>query len=619
LVALDVNTPTEDELAQGQADNAQVQAQLARQTLPADIQYKQALASSAQSQAQQAAMTTQHQMQVDAVQQHRLALLTSAQEAQQTQQQLAGSSGAPTSPLVPAQNSLFSPPVQQAMQNFDPTQPNASANWDATMSQLAQTDPQAKQFIGQYSPQNLKGWLGAAGAHAVSTGVGSQLGTASTTSSPLASASAAPASQLAGATAGAPSAASSQLTPPVPVSPGAPAAAPPAIQTPMANGMPISPLTGKPDPDLAKLAILDPEGAQKQIAMEGMLLFQRTGDMDALRKYAPETFKTLATAQKDLTDAQKTAFETKAAGLGQSANAVLYMMQQVRKAGGDPQTNPTVRGAYEQGVIQAARNGWITPQLAQQELTAPKIDEGQLTYLAVKAQTVTDALKTSGQQAANEQAARVNNPEPNLSYVGTQPGTGNAVVLNTHPAPGQSPLTVTGTPMAAKPSAGAATAQFKHDMMVKAGYSEADAAAAASGSKVMTQAEIMASAQRAAISDAQAQAIANPTAPPVNVDDLAAQYASQWSAAGTPGAAPAGQGAAPTGSAATVHTPAQIKAAQAYKGATGAIGTNAHPSLPTPAQIAQIPSDGPNSFYIGPDGQMRYKGSAANMTKYMGS
>lgn len=596
LVALDVNTPSEDQLSAAQGSTAQSGAQLAQQTLPADVAYKQAVSSDAQSRATVSGLSASEAVQLDALKQHRLAVQESAMQAQQTQQQLGSSSDSTANTGVPSQNSLFVPALQQALQAVDPNAPNAQANYDATMTTLAQTVPQAKQFIGQ-PVSSIAGWLKAAGAHAMNTGMTPQLAPQAGSASPLAAAApTAPASASPLATAGQPAAAG-QLTPPAP-------AAAPTGNTPSVNGVPISPLTGQPDPDLARMAILDPAGTQKQIAMEGMMQYQRTGNTDYLRRYAPDTFKQIAEAQNSLSDAQKTAQFTKTTGLAQSANSILYLMQKDRAAGHDPQKDPTIIGAYQQSVQNAARNGWITPQLAQQELSAPMIDEGQLTYLSMNATTWAEAMKGTGQEAANEAIAKQQHPESNMSYTGTD-ASGHAILLNTHPAPGANPLTVTSTAISGKPGAGVATFDAKQAawMAVHPG----DAAGAlqfAGGKKSLDPAQIAIAARGAALHEQQNAALTGGT---VNVDDLTSQFTQEFSQAASVGSAPAGGAPAPAG-----HTQPQAQAAKDFLSGQPLPGTTikhdpkapgGSPTNPwwpkTQADYAKMPS---KSVYIGQDG-----------------
>lgn len=388
LLAIDVNTPSQTQLAAAQASEAQTQSQLSRATLPYAVQSAKAQASSQTTAAGAADLSYQQQLQYNTALQSYLKRQTSQLEAQAPANDqgaaspLAGATPAPPPAQAPAP--LFDPQIQAVMQGIDPSAPT---KWDAQMTTLANNGvPEAQQYVGRYSADRLKSWRGAIGTHAVS-----QAGQAAQ-SSPLATAPA-PTSQLAG---------------------GAP--------TPVTSA-----LTGQPDQDLTAMSVLNPEGTGKLLAMQGMIKYQQTGDPAVLARYAPEMYEKLTAGFKNATETQKAQVEMRASQMGQQANAVLTLAHQL---GPDA---PEVRAAYNQAVISAAQNKWITPEVAQKELSSP-IDFAQLSYLATASQTVSDFARTSGQEAANVARAQAENRAPEWDVAPLPDANGAPIFYNKHAA-----------------------------------------------------------------------------------------------------------------------------------------------------------------------------------------
>lgn len=391
LVALGVNTPSETQLAGAQADQAQTQARVMRATAPAVIAQQQQAAKAGElalaDQLKLRALQDKMWEGMQAAQQPTASPLASA--AQQAPQSV-------QSPLTP----LFDPRIEDVMDTINPDDPNAAQKWDAGMSALVKDVPQAKQFVGQFSKGSLNSWRAQMGAHSVS--------------SPLASAG-----SLGG------------------IATRSPLAAPePAAPTRTSIGA-ISPLTGKYDPVLAEMSVRFPEKAQAYQAMEGMMLYQQTGNPEALKRWAPDVYAKLASASNSMSDAQKTRLATQAEFMGTKANAVIVLGNRVKEAGGDPNTDPKVRAAYDTSVQQAAKEGFITPQDAQARMSKP-IDWAELAGRAVEAQTVTaflqqdvahqTALKQG--EATAEAQVKAANPDSHFSVAGTDEN-GNMIVLDT--------------------------------------------------------------------------------------------------------------------------------------------------------------------------------------------
>lgn len=442
LVALDVNTPTQEEAAQGQADQLQTQSQLARATMPAKIAQAnlQTTGLGLENQSlsianQTAGLTLQQQQQVWALRQHmaqtqasaiaqantqsptqdqtqdgspQLAPAPTAGSAASSSSPLAGQTPTPTPKPLP---SLFDPRVQAIMQSIDPDDPQAAQKWDAQMRALGQEVPQANQFVGNYSPDRLRSWRAAIGTHAMNSVAASP--------SPLASATPAPTSPP---SASSPLAASS-------AAPGGAPTQPAAWTAPGSPGFGVNPLTGQSDPDLVKMAYEFPEDYAKQMSVLGQMKYQQTGDMSFLARYSPEVYAKVAEGQKNLTDAQKTAVATQFNTIGQEANAVLSIAAQYGKDA------PETRSAYNASIVDMANRRWIDQATAQRELTQP-IDFAQLAYQAVRAQTVTEAMTTSGQTAANEARARNANLPPDTEAVsGMTDANGQPIFFNKNAVP----------------------------------------------------------------------------------------------------------------------------------------------------------------------------------------
>lgn len=393
LVALNVNTPSETQLAAAQADTAQTQARVMRETAPAVIAQQQQAAKAGE-------LALADQLKLRALQDK---MWEGMQRAQQPQSPLAapqqqGPAESVQTPLTP----LFDPRIEEVMDSIDPDDPRAAEKWDRGMEALASDVPQAKQFIGQYSKGSLNGWRAQMGAHAVS--------------SPLASAG--------------------NLGQMATRSPLAPAAQPPAAAPTPSFGA-ISPLTGKYDPVLAEMSVRFPEKAREYQAMEGMMLYQQTGSVEALRRWAPDVYAKLATATNSLSDAQKTRLATQAEFMGSKANAVIVLGNRVKEAGRDPNTDPKVRAAYDSAVRDAAKEGFLTPQEAQTRLSKP-IDWAELAQRGVEAQTVTQFLQQDVQhqtalkrgEAGAEAEIKAQMPDSHFTSAGVSEG-GTMLVLDT--------------------------------------------------------------------------------------------------------------------------------------------------------------------------------------------
>ena len=605
LIALDANTPTEVQQAAATADQAQTQSQLARATLPSEVALRQNQAQIAGAQAQglgianqSAALSLSQQQQLNAYRQHMISLQEAAASASQGSagdtgpapavsgatpgaSPLAATSpgGAPASPLaaaLPAHSNLFDPRIEQVMQSIDPNDPNAASKFDARMKALASSVPGAAQFVGQGSAANLSNWRSQIGAHVA--------GAAGQPASPLAAMTATP-----DAGGGAPSVPQSLANA------GGPAA-------------PVSPLTGTVDQDLRKMAILDPEGTGKMIAMQGMMRYQQTGDISVLQRYAPDIYAKVAEAQKSLSEAQKTAITTQATTMGQQANAVLSL---AAKLGADA---PEVQSAYRATLTSAVQHGWMTPQAAQQRMNQGLTtgNQAELAYEATAAQTVTEALTTSGVAAANEAAAKAAHPEPTSQYIGVD-AQGRPIYHNIHAAPG-TPDTTGNLPVNAKPSASAATFEVKKSAYLQVHPNDEQGAIEfANGQRTLAPGEAAIAAQAAASRDKATAAV---TGQPFDEKAAAAQYYTQFTtagAAGPPGGAPAGPGATPAAPANPRYkwiTPAQQAAANSISNPAAAQGTRGNPTLvSTPAMVARLPKnpDGTQPWFIGTDGVLRQR------------
>ena len=337
LVALDSLTPAEQQLSTAQANEASTRANIMQQTAPAQIQQENVKAQTAQLQLQDdlALRTMRNQM------------WQNFQSSQQQQQSplAANTTTMDTTPL-------FDPRIEQVMDTIDPSAPGAADKWDQQMTQLANDGvPQASQFVGNLSAANLNHWKSQMGAHAIA--------------SPLASAGALAAKALS------PLAPQQQQQ-----EQGAPA------------GAVISPITGKVDPTLTEMSFKFPEQAQKYQAMEGMMMYQRSGNPEYLRRWAPDVYEKLASAANSMSEAQSRNVTTRAQFVGQKANSVLGIADMVKQAGGDPSSDPKVRAAYDTAVKEIAAQGYMSPQEAQRRLTSP-IDFADLAEKRIEAQTVT--------------------------------------------------------------------------------------------------------------------------------------------------------------------------------------------------------------------------------------
>lgn len=426
LVALDTNTATEDEDAQAVADSRANQSQLARATMPADIAIKNAQATGMGLENQQrsianqsSALTLQQQIQMNTLQNHyiqqktgigpdgnpiaapgggdQLSPAAPADSASPATSPLAG-----TAPATPKLPNFFDPQVEQVMQSIDPDDPQAAVKWDNAMRALARDVPQAQQFIGKFTPSSLRGWLGAIGAHVMNTATTPPLGGVTD-----AGASASPLAAAADAT-------------PDPAAAGAPSGSP--LSTPA------SPLGPEGQKYLEAMSIRDPKATGEMVAMQYRMKYQQTGNPEFLRIGDPDLYEKLTTADKNSTDAQKTAITTQFDTMGRQANSVLALANQYGK------DSPAVREAYNKAVIFGRDKGWIDPQTAQQELSQP-IDFANLANVANVSQTVTDWMKSSGQEAANEAKARNANLPPDTQVAPQLDANGQPIFFNKNAVP----------------------------------------------------------------------------------------------------------------------------------------------------------------------------------------
>lgn len=394
LVALDVDTPTELDTNQSKADEARYQAQLlksqsqlAQATLPAETELRQNQARSLGIQNDQQQLALNDTISFTKARQR---YLMDLRKGNGDQGQAGNAAPAPTSQLAQAPG-LFSSGVSQAMRQIDPDDPDAAQKWDEQMNFAADLgDDQAKQFVGKFSPSNLKSWQSAMGAHSV----GEQ-------QSPLAAA---------GGASGAPGATQQ--------SPLAAAAADASGQGASTEQLGIDPATGNPDQDMMEMAAIHPDEAAKLQSLQGQLQFQKTGDVEYLRRYSPQLYKTLADGTKAMTDAQKEAAAAHADIMGRTANGLLSRARELQAAGKDPNKDAELQGAYRQAVVNLAKQGYLPPEVAQKELANPNIDFPQLEQFSVSSMTTSEWMKASGQEAgAQAQAeAQAKQANPAVEY-----------------------------------------------------------------------------------------------------------------------------------------------------------------------------------------------------------
>ena len=648
-IALDVDTPSQLEQAAAVADSARTQSQLAKATLPADVQYKQALASNMQSTAEQSALTVDQQKQLWGLRQAR-----AAQMANSVQSSLAQApQGTATSPLADAAQSgpvaptsapLFDPDIDAVIHGFDSSDPQASAKADAKLAALGKAgNPMAAQFIGKINQQSVNdqgGWLAQIGANAVRQA-----------SQPQATP---PTSNLTQLPPVQPGQSFEQAMAPV-GAPGTPyggAQSPlSAVGAPQAPAAQPSPLTGKVDPVMQQMAVLFPEEYTKQIALEGQMKFLQTGNPNDLERTNPTEFRNLMDAYKAQTDAQHMMIQTRADMMGRAAFAVLDLGHTQSenwlkahpgdtKGAAQAAQGGAALEAYRTAIIDAANNKWISPEQARARLSQP-IDWGFVTSSSIQGQTVSEAYKSFGIEKANEQRAEVNNPVPHIT-ANQVDANGHILQVNSSPAPGQPAITVTGIDAGSK---GALTLQAKQNMLIQGGMSPQDAAMYAAGNRPIPPEKILAAADKLAVTEFNAQTTAhllNPQVQVQSIEELRAQYTQQLSQAGGMGGAPSptpapgtSPGAPGTPAPASSHgaawnpaahgglTKAQQAVAQHYvsgkpvPGLNGLkhdpkapLGTFENPYYPTPATYDSVPSSavvGHDVIYIGQDGIPRRK------------
>ena len=565
-----VNTPSETQLAVAQADQAQTQARVLKETAPAII-------SQAQTTAKAQELALADQIKLRTLQD---TMWEEMQKAQQPETPLATATGTPAQSVQTQTTPLFNPRIEEVMDSIDPNDPRASEKWDTQMSALANDVPEAKQFVGKYSKGSLNNWRSQMGAHAVS--------------SPLANAGAL-----------------GQFATQQPAAPQSPLAAAPAKPTRQSIAA-ISPLTGKYDPVLAEMSVRFPEKAKEYQAMQGMLLYQQTGDPEALKRWAPDAYAKLATATNSMSDAQKTRLAAQSEFMGSKANAVIVLGNRVKDAGGNPDTDPKVRAAYNTSVIEAAKEGFITPQAARDRLAKP-IDWAELSSRAIEAQTVTQFLQQDvAHQAALKQGEAVAEatvksqmPDSHFSVAGTD-AEGNMIVLDTK----------TGQPRNTGVQVQNKQEQFwqaKHDAWLAAHPGDLQGAVAfAGGKKDVSPTQMAAIAQANTVKQ---QANAQMMGQPFDFNQAYAEnlrMLQQAQAAPTgpqPGATPAGEPDQPRTK--SGYTTAQASAAHAFVTGSGHYdvkarhGTMANPFVPRTIQAIEGFPKG--TYYIAPDGKLRQK------------
>ncbi len=412
LVALDVDTPSELEDQAATAALANTQSQLAQQTMPSTVSMARSQAQAAQMANQSNKIDLDEKLQFNMAKQRYLANMlgqNSGQASQgggvsspsSSQLSVAGDGGVATSPAA----SYFSPAVDAAVKNYNPSDPDAAAKWhDAMFSAYEDGDETAKQFIGNVpGADQLKNWQSAIGAQTTKSNL-----------EQFAQPQQAPQSQLAQGAA----------------QPGQPD---PAIA--------VNPNTGNVDPDMLTMSVINPAGAAQIQSMRAQMLYQQTGDSSILRRYAPEVYEKLTEADKNTTDTQKEALATRFSAMGQTANAIMIEADQVKSKGGNPDSDPAIRGMYNQAITEFAQRGWLDPNIAKQELAAPNIDFAKLEQFRNQSMTVGDWFKASGTEAANEAAAKQAYPAYDWKTVHNVDGTDSLVRVggpNTSVAPSAS-------------------------------------------------------------------------------------------------------------------------------------------------------------------------------------
>ena len=421
-IALDVDTPSQLEQAAAQADLTQTQSQLARATAPADAAIKNSQAQMLDIAGQNAQIDLSDKLAWTKARESALAKLKAASAAAnappssllaQASPAPAGNAGAqsplsdPSINAAPATQTtslaqtngslangegLFSPGVTDIIRDAEPNDPNAAKNWDAAMKAAAEDgDPTAAQFVGKYTAENLRNWQSAMGAHGVVTQLAQ-------TPKPMA----------------APVPGQSQLSPQPPVVP--PAAQPPAQ-------LAVNPETGTIDSDMLDMAFHNPEGAAKIQSMLGMMQYQKTGDPNILRRYAPDLFNKYVEADKTMSDTAKQNFALSQSAMGSVANGLIARAKDLQAAGKDPNADPELQASYRAAVTQFAQRGWLTPQVAAKELANPNIDLPQLEQFSVQALTSAEWFDASGQKAAAEAKAKAQYPGLEFKEVRNLDGT----------------------------------------------------------------------------------------------------------------------------------------------------------------------------------------------------
>lgn len=437
-------------------------------------------------------------------------------------------------PVAPA--AFFSPEVDKVITSIDPNDPKAAEKWDAAMKPLAERGVEgAAQFVGRWKKDT----------HAILQGDIADVQAANAVRPPDGSAPDAPAAPaapgqsplVAGATAD-----------------GA-AASPLAAQAPAVVSQPAASPISAADAAYQKWAIRDPKAAQDARDALAKAEYARTNDPSAL-KIDPTLFYQVAEAKTNMDADQRANVKFQYDSMGQGANALL--MAAARAPGGA--NNPQVIQMRNQTAQEWAQRGWITPQQAQQEMQGP-VNVLQLASLAGRAQTVTEALTTSGVAAGNEARARAPYQPDQAQYIGTD-SDNHPLILDRRTA---AVTTAGNTTIQAKPSATANLFETKKSAWLSLHPTDMQGALEfANGKRSMDPGQMQEAAAAQAARDLQAASMAGQT-----ITD-----ASGYLQAQTQAHLAAMQGTAP---------PAAAPAA-----APGPQGAGVKPSAPAPTSVAYL-------------------------------
>jgi len=539
FVALNVNTPSESQLAAAQASTAQTQSQVARATAPFDVEYSKQRTIGAQQTNQDNAMTLTEKLMHNTL----MDKIVAQRTGQSSPLAAAESAYQPTAPAT-SQNTLLDPRVEEVMRSVDPSDPAQAAVWDAKMLELSKEVPQAAQFIGH--GDKAKEYREAAASHGVQSIVNNP--------SPLAQAPAAVS----------PLAALGQTTSPD-------------------REVYVSPVTGKPIPAMTEFAIRYPKEAAEAIANDGMMAYNKTGNPVYLKRYAPTIYEKLATAENTLSDAQKTALVTQQSTMGSLGQNVLTQIAQYGA------NSPEAVAALRESLAIVVNHKWMAPLVAQDLLSRP-IDQMTMSKIigwTVQAQTVSQYMDNSGQKAANEAKARAPYTH-SYSPVGNLP-SGNLGLLNS-----QTGEVADSGVAVSKQSAGAITLETKIAGAKAAGYNDKEAYDIAVGIKPMAPDRQVVAARGMAIHQQDLASINNPGQP----FDIEAAYRSNLATIQNAGAPD--QGGSPSNKGGN-HTQAQRQAYAQYAASKSPFGSADKPYIVSTVQQALSLPQG--SWFIAPDGR----------------